>query len=320
MALRETVFGSKSEERVFEHLGSVWKDKFNVFHNLPFAQIFDMDTIDLKRYGKNSYSLRQFLFKSSVDYIVCDKKNKPLMCIEFDGMCGGYNRGTEYLQNYPNRRREDKLELKLRIARDHAFPFYIVSYEETEPLSKKSIYDLDLNLTVVDAIIGQTMAHCLLPDKVEEYLDLYEDSLSSMSEYERDEFIQERVINAEVDLELTWDPVAIKAAKLEGLLYAKGILTSGHGYRFIEKPEAPDIKGLHDYEGIKKRVEAMEKVEWQGCEVNWETPDGTIVKEVWIRNFKGTEASPLTIVQNIADLLTLYEVAKRYQVEIPNDI
>lgn len=320
MVLKETVFGSKSEEKVFEHLNSVWKDKFNIYHNLPFAQIFDVKSINLRDYVDDIPLWKRFLLMTSVDYVICDKKNKPLMCIEFDGMCGGYNKGTNYFQNNPDKNRKHKLELKLRIARNHIFPFYIVSYEETEPLSKKSKYNLDLNLTVVDAIIGQTMKHYLLQDKVEEQLDLYEDYLDSMSEYEKNEFIQERIIDAEVELELIWDPIAIKAAKLGQILYSKGLVTSGHGYRFIEKPKAPNIKGFNDYEGLEKRIEALEKVEWQGCEVWWEIPDGKIFKQVWIRNFGGISASPLIITENLADLLTLYEIVAKYHVKIPDDI
>lgn len=320
MALRETVFGSKSEERVFEHLKSVWNDKFNLFHNLPFAQIFDINTIDLNKYVHDLSFWKRTLLMSSVDYVVCDEQNKPLICIEFDGLCRGYNKGITYFQDNENKWRKRKLELKLKIAKDHDFPFYIVSYEETDLLSKKSKYNSNyLNLAVVDAIIGQTMKHYLLSEKVNEYLDSYEDYLNSLKEYEQDEFIQECVIDAEVDLELKWDPIAIRAAKLEGILHKKG-LTSLHGYKFIEKPETPNTKGLHDYEGIKQRVEALKKVKWQGCEVHWETPDGTIVREAWIRNFEGTSASPLIIIQNIADLLTLYEIAEKYQVEIPKEI
>ncbi|MEN4007439.1 MAG: DUF2726 domain-containing protein [Methanobacteriaceae archaeon] len=202
MALKETVFGSRSEEKVFEHLRSVWGNKIKIYHNLPFTNIFDIDTIELKKYTGNISSWKRFLLMTSVDFVVCNEKNKPLMCIEFDGISGGYNKGTKYFQDRMDEQRKNKLEFKLKIAKDHNLPFYIVSYEETWDLSKTfDEFDLDsLNLTVVDGIIGQTMKYQLLEDKVEEYLDSYDDHLNSMVEFEKNDFIQELVIDAEVEL------------------------------------------------------------------------------------------------------------------------
>jgi hypothetical protein len=222
-------------------------NKIRIYHNLPFAIIFDINTIDLKKYTNNIHLWKRFLLMTSVDFVVCNEKNKPLMCIEFDGISGGYNKGTKYFQDRNDKKRKNKLELKLKIAKDHNLPFYIISYEETWDLSESfDESDLDsINLTVVDGIIGQTMKHQLLEDKVKEYLDFYDDSLNSMVEFEKNEFIQGLVIDAEVELELKWDPIAIKAAIIEGILSQKGIISTG-GHRFIYKPELPQIKGFND--------------------------------------------------------------------------
>lgn len=319
MTLKETVFGSKSEENVFGHLNSIWGDKIKIYHNLPFANIFDMDTIKIKDYStKNTHFWKKFLFMTSIDFVVCDDKNKAIMCIEFDGLSGGYNKGTEYFQDRTDSKRKKKLELKLKIAKNHNLPFYIISYEETTDLSENlDESDLDfLNLTVVDGIIGQTMKHKLFPDKLEEYLDFYDDSLNSMEEFEKNEFIQDLVIDAEVELELKWDPIAIRASEIQCILSQKGLI-SRYGHEFIHKPKLPPIKSFYDYKGLKKRIEAMQKVEWQGCKVHCETPDGTIARDIWIRNFEGMGVSPLIIVQNIADLIIFYEIAKKYKIKIP---
>ncbi len=111
---------------------------------------------------------KDYLFKTDIDYTICDKnKDKPLMCIEFDGRSGGYNREGEYIQikNDPDRKR--KLELKLRIANENDFPFFIISFPETEKtdLSEK------LHLTVIDGIIGQTLAQIYFPSQVIEDLN-----------------------------------------------------------------------------------------------------------------------------------------------------
>lgn len=318
MVLKETVFGSKSEEKVYNHLKSIWGDKIRIYHNLPFANIFDIDSINLQNYPLEIGLGKKFLLMTSVDFVVCDEKNRPIMCIEFDGMTGSYNKGTEVFQESIDRKRKGKLEFKLKIARNHALPFYIISYEETRDLSNIfNEFDVDvLNLTVVDGIIGQTMKHKFLKEKIDDKLESYGDYIESLNDSEGHEIIQDLVFEAELELDFEWDPIAIKTAKLQGLLYKKGII-SRMGWKYINKPELPDIEGLQDTKGIEKRIEAFEKVEWVGCEVWCETPDGKMVREAWIRNFDKTNASPLIIVQNIADLLIFSELAKQYGIKIP---
>ena len=117
MTIRESVFGSKSEERVYGHLKSVWGDTINIYHNLPFANVIDINSIDLNYYTRNTGRWKSFLFKTSVDFVVCDESNKPILCIEFDGMTGGYNKGTKVFQETEDIKRREKLELKLKIAK-----------------------------------------------------------------------------------------------------------------------------------------------------------------------------------------------------------
>ena len=32
--------------------------------------------------------------KTSIDFVICDKKDKPIACIGFDGLLQGFNGGT----------------------------------------------------------------------------------------------------------------------------------------------------------------------------------------------------------------------------------
>ena len=325
MALKKTVFGSKSEEDVFNHLNSIWGEKIKIYHNLPFYSIIDKDTVDLKKYVSYVGKWKKILLMTSVDFVICNKKNKPLMCIEFDGMTGGYNKGTDVFQDREDILRKKKLELKLKIAKDEGLPFYIISYPETTELKNTlSKSDIDsINLTVVDGIIGQTMKNTYLNDEIDKSLEDYNDYLDSMdTEWEKDELIYNLVLDADVKLEFEWDPIAIKAAVLEGVLSEKNIIST-RGWRYLFKPELPDAKldvnNFFDIERLKRRIEAFKRAEWQGCEVYCDTPDGKIVRQVWIRNFEGTGASSISIVENIADLLVFSEIAKKYGIEFPVD-
>ena len=290
MSLKECIFDGYHEKELFVHLNSMWKDNFNIYPQLPFTKIVDIETLNI------SQNERDFLLKTNIDYTVCDKEDKPLMCIEFDGWSHGYNRGGEYIQIVEDQLRKKKLELKLKIAMEHHFPFYIISYDEKTYLSEK------IHLAVIDGIIGETIAKMKFQDKINEYLEDSEDILSSMSEYERDEYIQDLATSAEIELELTWNPIAKKAAEIQAVLSDKGI-NPIYSYKLLSKPGLPE-------------VEAWKDIKWRGCEVSCETPKGKVTEQAWVRNFEGMPASPLIIVLNIAELLALYKAATLNGIEI----
>jgi len=219
MSLKKSIFDSYHEKQLFGHLNSVWNDQFNIYPQLPFTKIFNIETLNVNQREKD------FLLKTNIDYTICDKKDEPLMCIEFDGWSHGYNRGGEYIQIVKDPLRKKKLELKLRIAMEHRFPFYIVSYHE-------KVYLLEnIHMTIIDGIIGQTIARMKFQDKIDEYLESSEDFLSSLSEYESHEYVQSLVTSAEVELELTWDPIAKKAAEIDHLLITRGIVPNSSQYQ-----------------------------------------------------------------------------------------
>ena len=296
MSLKKHIFDGYHEKELFKHLNSMWKDKFNIYPHLPFTKIFDIDTLTISQNEKD------FLLKTNIDYTICDKEDKPLMCIEFDGLSHGYNRGGKYIQIKEDPLRKKKLELKLKIAIEHGFPFYIISYPEKRYLSE------EIHLTVIDGIIGETIAKMKFEEKINEYLEDSKDILSFISGYERDEYIQDLAISAEVELELTWNPISKKVAQIERILYNKGII-SGYSFKYLSKPELPEIRGVFDIERVVKRLKAWKNIKWHGCEVSCKTPKGKSTEQAWVRNFEGMLASPLIIVKNIAELLAFYKAA-----------
>lgn len=145
-------------------------------------------------------------------------------------------------------------------------------------------------------------------EKINEYLEDSKEVINSMSEYERHEYIQDLVISTEIELELTWNPISKKAAETMEILSNRGIVLKKF-YKPLSKPELPEIKNYFDVEGLKKRLKIFKDIKKQGCEVSFQTPKGKVTKQAWVRNFEGMEASPLVIVENIAELLALYEAA-----------
>jgi hypothetical protein len=297
MSLKDCIFDSKGEKGLFTHLNFTWKDKFNIYPHLPFTDVIDINTLKGIDQGK-----RDFLLKTTIDYTICDKKDKPLFCIEFDGMSCGYSRYGKCIQLKKDPCRKKKLELKLKIAEQHRFPFYIISYNEKKYLFEK------IHLTIVDGIIGETIANMLFPDRINDDLENSKNILSSMSNYERNEYIQDLVTSKEVELESIWNPISKEAGEIEGALINKGII-SGYSYKFLSKPELPEIKNIFDIKGQENRPKMWKNIKWHGCEVSCNTPKGKVTKQAWVRNFEGMLVSPLIIVRNIAELLAFYRAA-----------
>jgi hypothetical protein len=297
MSLKKNIFDGHHEEELFEYLKSKWNSYFNIYPQLPFSKIIDINKLTI------SDKERDFLYKTNIDYTICDKENRPKMCIEFDGMSYGYSRENSYIQLKPDSLRKKKLELKLKIASDHLFPFYIISYPEKKYISEK------MYLTVIDGVIGQTIAKQELAGEINKRLEDQKDYLEPMQDFYRDEHIQDLVTSIEVELELTWDPIAKMASEIELILFQKDIAFST-SYKPLSRPELPNFRGIDDIEGLTKRIEALKNIEWHGYEVIVETRKGKVSETAWVRNIESDWASPIIISKNIAELLALYKAAE----------
>lgn len=108
MGVRETVFGSKEEKRYYTKLQKTWGNKLNIYHNIPFLNVIRAkDELIGENYSKFKISEEEYdqLKKTSIDFVVCDKKDKPIACIDFDGLQQGFNVGRICHLSRPSERR-----------------------------------------------------------------------------------------------------------------------------------------------------------------------------------------------------------------------
>jgi hypothetical protein len=103
MGVKHNVFASASERENYYKLRRQWGDSHAVYHNLPFLNLFTCDNL-IDAQQMRLFSLgdldRSRMKKTSIDYVLCDKHDTPLVAIDFDGLQEGVNIGTSY---YPSR-------------------------------------------------------------------------------------------------------------------------------------------------------------------------------------------------------------------------
>jgi hypothetical protein len=145
MAIRKSVFGSPIERESFRSLNTKWSHHGPIYHNLPFLNI--IDTSDMS----NEDFLQ--LKKASVDYTLCDQNDQPTLSIELDGMGCGFNVGRRYVTEIPiEPKRRYMMDLKLKVAEQSRYPFFVISPEDFTPLAP------DLAWAIVDGVIGSVFA------------------------------------------------------------------------------------------------------------------------------------------------------------------
>lgn len=296
MKIRKSVFASESEKELFKTLNTHLSQNFDLFPSLPFASIIDIDDPLLSDKEKN------FLYKTSVDYTLCTKRGKSLVSIEFDGLCHGFSRNEEFIQIVPylhDKNRKLKLDLKLRLCKKVGYPLFVVSYDEKIPIGE------DVTLTTVDGLIGQVLAQRYFQLTMKEVIKEHQESFDGLPPDEQQEYFQQLVIDAEVEAELMWDPIAIKAAQFEGETHKKGIW-KGLSTEYLCDPELPrgDSDDPFDINVLKHRIEALKHVQRLGCTVTLRTPKEKFSETTWVRNFEGYYGvSPSGMAENIARLI-----------------
>jgi len=304
MTLKNSIFDSAKEEQLFTTIESNWKELFKIFPQLPPQQIFDLQSLQIPNDEKD------FLYKSSIDLTVCDLANKPIMSIEFDGISRGISRMGEFVDSEAtdNITRKRKLDLKLRIAQEENYPFYVVSYAEKNFISKNSY------LSVIDGIIGQTIAHSKL--NINELLEYFQSDIDALEKDEdKHEFIQDMILNAEIENEMMWDPIVKRSLLLRKTLREKNIDVDKHkSYSYFSEPSRELLfdKKLNPNDILKN----YKKIKWFGCTMTIDYNNNYVTKSIKIRNFDGSSASPLVIAQNIAELCALEEILNRFNIII----
>ena len=177
MAAKDSIFGSKSEERGFRTIEHTWGAEYKIYPQIPLSGLFPPDP--------NWRDTSNFFFKTSVDYVLCTNEGRPILAIDFDGMGGGFNRDGEYVQVEPtsDRFRKVKLDTKLRFSKRNDFPYYIVSSQEFNFLGA------GIELTVVDGIIGSIIAKKDFLNRAPSFLEEHGADIDSQPDEYKSEFI-----------------------------------------------------------------------------------------------------------------------------------
>lgn len=305
MGINKQVFGSDPERRAFSRLGRTWGDRCKIYHNLPFLNVFNTENLICLETGKElllSRSERDKLKKTSIDFVLCDSNEKPLVCIEFDGLRRGFNTGAEYVsQKVPIRKGWRKVitELKLKVAHASLFPYVVVCSQHFEDISSQT------KLNLVDAIVGSVLS-ARAKDEVfasgfkPEENGYSEESFNELSRSEQDEIIQDWVIGVEVQANMEHNPVYRRSAELSERV------GGGAAYSFLSYPELP--------ESLDERVTAMKNAVLHGvrCVVT-DKKGRKYAGEAWVPNFKTPFVSEYGFMMELAELIALDKAVRNKQ-------
>jgi hypothetical protein len=305
MSVRKTIFGSRSEHELFSSIDSYWSTRgFVLYPSLPFASIFDITKPEL------TAEERSFLLKTSVDYTLCTKEGQPIISVEFDGISHGFSRHGRYVALRPaprnDPRRAWKLDVKLRVATEADYPLLVVSYHEKNPVAE------DVHLTILDGMIGRVLAKREFSRRLQPLVDEHEEELAALSHHEASEYVQYWAIGLEVELDLSWNPLALASAEKHEELFERGI-SSSHRVRYLDPPGIPDVplRGELGYvAAFEARVAALRRATWVGCAYTYHTRLGDVAAEAWVRNTEHAGVSPLGLAEDVAGLLAGFRALK----------
>ncbi|MEL6408491.1 MAG: hypothetical protein AAFR81_29255 [Chloroflexota bacterium] len=299
MKISGNVFGSKSEKLNYDRIIKQWGDRYNIYHNFPFMMIFDISPSEV------SNTVFQYLLKTSVDYVVCDLNDRPLMGIEFDGFQQGSNIGTEYVPKKGfDESRKWRIETKLQIAQECNFPLVVTSDREFELLS-------DTGLTIVDGIIGALTSRIYFKrefqqSNFEEYVfkrfSLNPEEFARLDKREQSEIFESFGISIEVDSDMQ-NPVVNRRWQIHGMLRQHFGLSVG------KFPLLWSMGG----------VNVSDPKKFRGGKFTWKHPEyGEIETIVILPLFEITDQKLYvgSIAINIAALIGITKMAKRMGVTI----
>jgi hypothetical protein len=227
MGVRKTVFGSDTEKHCYRKLSETWAKDYHLYHNLPFLNVFSCKS-DL--FDENLVPFRlsdtdyDRLKKTSIDFTLCDKRDRPLICVEFDGMQDGFNIGTTYhLRNGKSGRKGRRafLELKLRVAHGSNFTYLVLGSAEFCDLSDS------LRITIADGLIGEVMSLRAFNKRVNKGFDsrqygYSEDEFRELLPAQQSEILDDWLIMLEVESDYKYNPVAKEVMRLSKELHVNG--------------------------------------------------------------------------------------------------
>lgn len=304
MGVNDTVFASRTERANYGKLESRWGDRYNVWHNLPFLNVFTREHLFNPDIG-NLQSLEipdidwQRLKKTSIDFVLCDKTHDaPLICIDFDGLQNGFNFGRAYLAGVenPSPWRHRITTLKLKVAHGSLFPYFVVGSSHFADISNA------VKRSIVDGIIGVVLAKKAVSDRLArgftaEDLGLTNEDLDALPHWDAYELVEDELISIEVDADFEHNPIYADVARLgRELEFPSG------SHRFVDPP------------GTKRAPTGrlLEEKPLIGAEYTVQTADvGSVTRTAWLPNFQAPGFSGYGLAEEIAHLMALDEVRKR---------
>jgi hypothetical protein len=285
MKVKNTVFASQSERLNFYKLSRTWGDKYRIYQNIPFLNIFDVRETEL------SQAVFEYLKKTSVDYVICDQEDSPLIAIEFDGMQQGVSIGTEYRpQKGFDFRRRKSLQVKLQIAHRCEFPLFVVGDREFEDIPS------DVKLTIVDGVIGCILAEKAFEHEFQErdflaFVGYTDEEFGALDREQQQNLVDKFGIDVEVTAELENNPIDREAWRLVAQLRDE-IETWGYGG--IAVPDPSLFAGMRCFIRSRRHGHIERRV---------------VVPRFDVPGLKGV----LTLARDIAQLLAFSELRRRVE-------
>lgn len=305
MGVKKQVFASAAERANYQKLQSRWGDKYNLYHNLPFLNVFDLHNLaDISaRPHVSSLTISDIdqarLKKTSIDYVLCAKNNDaPLVCVEYDGIQDGVNVGTSYKAAEPaNPWRHTITTLKLKVAHGSLFPYFVVGVRGFEDISSS------VKLCIVDALIGEVLASRALGERAAQFtaadIGMSEEDFERLSPSQQHEMIQDWFIGVEVEADVAFNPIFQALEDLRRQVYKK-LGSISFTSTFERPPGARD--GMSPIEYAK----ALDTAHQHGATCIVKTKQyGEVARTVWLPNFRTPGYSDYGFLPELAELVAL---------------
>lgn len=198
---RKNIFDSSSEMHVFQHLQSMWSEYVMVSHHIPVTSVFPFEELQ-KHLTRKEFD---YIQKTSFDFVVISKEKAdygiPLLCIEFDGLAGGYSSEDGYTPKHPDvvPYRKLKMDCKMKICKLMKMPFVIVSYPEIEKTER--------HVTILDGIIGQVLADRAFMQEFQKQIAENHEEFLSMPPIDRQSYFDWIECDATVATDMKYNPI-----------------------------------------------------------------------------------------------------------------
>ena len=305
MAAKDTVFASKQERELWHKLKQRWGDRYTLYPNLPFLFAFDTKVlIDMNSWPEKVQGLtisdveRNRLKKTSIDYTVCDAADKPLVCIEFDGLQDGFNVGTRYRAAEPADPWRDQItSLKLKVAHGSLFPYFVVASKHFNDISQA------VRVCIVDTLIGSVLAGQALHQAANNFqakdVGMTDEEFDRLNPGQQHELIQDWFIGAEAEADLSHNPVFAAMWDVWDELRRR-LGSVYHHTRFVYVPEIDDaVTPL-------ERAKLMDSAILVGSECTVTTSQfGEVKRNILLPNFRSPGYSPYGFLDELAQLVSL---------------